>query len=66
MLGTDDFGLDEGFFDVGGDSLTVALVRRRLRERLDGQPILLTDLYRFPTVQLLAEHLRTATTGASR
>ncbi|MFJ8443702.1 non-ribosomal peptide synthetase [Kitasatospora griseola] len=57
VLGSDDFGLDEGFFDVGGDSLTAALVRRRLREHLGGRPISLTDLYRFPTVQSLARQL---------
>ncbi|MEU8082831.1 amino acid adenylation domain-containing protein [Micromonospora sp. NPDC049101] len=61
VLGTDDFAPDEGFFDVGGDSLAVALVRRRLQEHLGGQPISLTDLYRFPTVQALATHLRTTT-----
>jgi amino acid adenylation domain-containing protein len=66
VLGTDDFGFDEGFFDVGGDSLAVALVRRRLQEKLGGRPISLTDLYRFPTVQTLAKHLRTTITGVSR
>jgi hypothetical protein len=64
VLDTDDFGLDEGFFDVGGDSLAVAVVRRRLRERLGGRPISLTDLYRFPTVQSLARHLKTDTAEA--
>ncbi|MFG2823187.1 amino acid adenylation domain-containing protein [Kitasatospora sp. NPDC048365] len=66
VLGTDDFDPDEGFFDVGGDSLGVALVRRRLQERLGGRPIPLTDLYRFPSVQALAAHLRTTTTGVPR
>ncbi|MER5354826.1 amino acid adenylation domain-containing protein [Kitasatospora sp. NPDC002551] len=66
VLGTDDFDTDEGFFDVGGDSLGVALVRRRLQEQLGGRPIPLTDLYRFPTVQALAAHLRTTTTGVPR
>jgi amino acid adenylation domain-containing protein len=63
VLDTDDFGFDEPFFDIGGDSLTVALVRRRLQERLGGRPISLTDLYRFPTVQTLAEHLRMTIAG---
>lgn len=56
-LGTDDFDPDEGFFDVGGDSLLIGIVRRLIQERLDGRPIPLTDLYRFPTVQSLASHL---------
>lgn len=63
VLGTDDFGFDEVFFDVGGDSLTLALVRRRLQENLGGKQVALTDLYRFPTVQTLAKHLRTVVSG---
>jgi hypothetical protein len=59
VLGTDDFGFDEAFFDVGGDSLAVAQVRRRLQDRLSGRSIPLADLYRYSTVQALADHLRT-------
>ncbi|MFG1723153.1 amino acid adenylation domain-containing protein [Micromonospora chalcea] len=60
VLGTDDFDSDEAFFDVGGDSLQLALVRNQLRERLPGRALPMTDLYRFPTVRALAEHLRAA------
>ena len=56
-LGTDDFDLDEGFFDVGGDSLSLAVARRVIQQRLGGGRLLLTDMYRFPTVQSLAQHL---------
>jgi amino acid adenylation domain-containing protein len=63
VLGTDDFDHDEGFFDVGGDSLRLALVRHQLRERLPGQPLPLVDLYRFPTVESLARHLSGAPPG---
>lgn len=63
-LGTDDFDLDEAFFDVGGESLRLAVVRRLLQERLAGRTIPLTDLYRFPTVQTLARHLHAQTEGA--
>ncbi|MDY0812680.1 amino acid adenylation domain-containing protein [Kitasatospora purpeofusca] len=59
VLGTDDFDFDEGFFDVGGDSLTLAMVRTRLERRLGGRPVGLAELYRYPTVQALAQHLRT-------
>ncbi|WP_405097029.1 non-ribosomal peptide synthetase [Micromonospora sp. NBC_01412] len=62
-LGTDDFDVDEAFFDVGGESLRLAIVRRLLQERLAGRVIPLTDLYRFPTVQTLARHLHTQTEG---
>ncbi|KJY36672.1 non-ribosomal peptide synthetase, partial [Streptomyces sp. NRRL S-495] len=59
VLGTDDFGFDEAFFDVGGDSLTLAMVRTRLERRWGARPIALAELYRYPTVQALAQHLRT-------
>ncbi|MFJ4798725.1 amino acid adenylation domain-containing protein [Kitasatospora purpeofusca] len=59
VLGTDDFDFDEAFFDVGGDSLTLAMVRTRLERRLGTRPIALAELYRYPTVQSLAQHLRT-------
>ncbi|WP_238432990.1 non-ribosomal peptide synthetase [Micromonospora tarensis] len=63
-LGTDDFDVDEAFFDVGGESLRLAIVRRLLQERLAGRTIPLTDLYRFPTVQTLARHLHAQTERA--
>ncbi|MEK8110292.1 acyl carrier protein [Micromonospora sp. M12] len=63
-LGTDDFDVDEAFFDVGGESLRLAIVRRLLQERLAGHSIPLTDLYRFPTVQTLAQHLHAQTERA--
>ncbi|OJF15093.1 non-ribosomal peptide synthetase [Couchioplanes caeruleus] len=61
-LGTDDFDVDETFFEVGGDSLRLAIVRRLLQKRLE-RTIPLTDLYRFPTVQTLAGHLHAQITG---
>jgi aryl carrier-like protein len=62
-LGTDDFDLDEGLFDVGGDSLAVA--RKLIQRRLGSRQLPLTDLYRFPTVQSLAQHLHAQTTGTA-
>ncbi|CRK57733.1 Nonribosomal peptide synthetase [Alloactinosynnema sp. L-07] len=59
-LGTDDFDLDEAFFDVGGDSLSLAVARKLIQRGLGGRPLPLTDLYRFPTVRALARHLQTA------
>jgi acyl-coenzyme A synthetase/AMP-(fatty) acid ligase len=56
-LGTDDFDLDEGFFDVGGDSLSLAVARKLIQRGLGGRSLPLTDMYRFPTVQSLTQHL---------
>ncbi len=64
VLGTDDFDTDETFFDVGGDSLRLAVVRNHLRENLAGRSVPMVDLYRFPTVESLARHLHTSGLGA--
>ena len=44
------------FFDLGGHSLLVAQLRRRLQDKL-GLDVAVTDIFRFPTVRRLAEHL---------
>ena len=49
-------GVNDNFFDLGGHSLLVVQAHRKLRAVLS-MPITLTDLYRFPTVTGLAEHL---------
>ena len=51
-----DVGTHDNFFDLGGHSLLVVQVHRRLRECVD-RPLSLTDLYRFPTIHSLVEHL---------
>lgn len=55
-LGTDDFDDDEAFFDVGGDSLRLAVLRTNL-ENVLGVRLALTDLYQYPTVRSLAGYL---------
>ncbi|HVK26106.1 MAG TPA: amino acid adenylation domain-containing protein [Actinokineospora sp.] len=64
-LGTDDFDVDEAFFDVGGDSLSLAVARKLIQRGLGGRPLPLTDLYRFPTVRALAKHLHLQTAGVT-
>jgi natural product biosynthesis luciferase-like monooxygenase protein len=54
VLDNPDVGVDDNFFDVGGHSLLVVRLHRRLKDELDGEPIPLTDLYRFPTVRSFA------------
>jgi natural product biosynthesis luciferase-like monooxygenase protein len=55
-LQTAGIGIDDNFFDIGGHSLLLVGVQRRLREELD-RSIPLTDLYRFPTVRSFAASL---------
>jgi natural product biosynthesis luciferase-like monooxygenase protein len=49
-------GLDDNFFDLGGHSLLAVQVLALVRERF-GRTIPITDLFRFPTVRLMARHL---------
>ena len=46
------------FFDLGGHSLLAAQVLYVLRRRL-GRELTITDVFRFPTVRALAQHLAT-------
>jgi acyl-CoA synthetase (AMP-forming)/AMP-acid ligase II/acyl carrier protein len=47
---------EASFFDLGGNSILLVRVERALRARL-GQEVTLLDLFNYPTVRSLAEHL---------
>ncbi|MCP3987172.1 MAG: LLM class flavin-dependent oxidoreductase [bacterium] len=64
VLKLDQVGSRDNFFDLGGHSLLVVQAHRALREKIE-QPISLTDLYRFPTVEALAAHLQSDGEGDS-
>lgn len=55
-LGTTRIGVDDNFFDIGGHSLLVVRMHRRIKDTFD-TTIPLTDLYRYPTVRGLAASL---------
>ncbi|MFZ0912890.1 MAG: non-ribosomal peptide synthetase [Candidatus Korobacteraceae bacterium] len=55
-LGVDRVGLNENFFDLGAHSLMVAEVHMQLQQQL-GREFSLVDLFEFPTVTALANHL---------
>jgi amino acid adenylation domain-containing protein len=55
-LGADRVGLNENFFDLGAHSMMVAEVHMQLQQLL-GREISLVDLFQFPTVTALANHL---------
>jgi amino acid adenylation domain-containing protein len=56
LLRVDRVGLHDNFFDLGGHSLLVIRAHQKLAEELDRE-IPVVDLFRFPTVALLARHL---------
>ncbi len=56
VLGRDDLPTGANFFDVGGHSLAVVQVQRRLREAT-GVEIAVVDMFRMTTVDAIADHL---------
>ena len=55
VLGRPSAGLDENFFDLGGDSIKLAQVHARLI-RLTGSKFPITDLFTHTTVRALTAH----------
>jgi acyl transferase domain-containing protein/SAM-dependent methyltransferase len=55
-LGIDLLSIYDNFFDVGGDSLLLTAVLRRVNERQQ-PPLTIAHLFSYPTVQSLAEYL---------
>ncbi|GAB3939223.1 hypothetical protein GCM10029976_055030 [Kribbella albertanoniae] len=60
VLGFSDFGRRDGFFDVGGDSLMAAQLHTRLTELLPEHGVRIVDIFRYPSVAALTDHLLTA------
>lgn len=56
-LHADGIGVDENFFDLGGDSLQLAQAHARIEELL-GREIPITALFQFPTIRSFAAHLQ--------
>jgi acyl carrier protein len=56
VLGIERIGRDNNFFDLGGHSLRMVLVQSLLREQL-GRSVSMLDLFSYPTVSALAQHL---------
>lgn len=56
LLGIARVGMLENFFDLGANSLLMMQANMRLRQKL-GRELSLVELFRFPTVRTLAEHL---------
>ncbi len=64
-LGVAQVGATDNFFDLGGHSLLLVRVHDRLREALKTD-LSLIDLFRYPTVKLLAETIGAKTSGQTQ
>src|ERR1700704_4468119 len=56
ILKVPEVGLDQNFFDLGGDSLLLVAVHSNLQKALQTQ-VPITDLFEFSTIRKLAQHL---------
>ena len=56
VLGLEKVGLEDNFFELGGNSIGLAQVHGRLKTFVDRE-IPITDLFQYPTVRALADHL---------
>jgi len=63
VLGSKRVGLDENFFDLGGDSLLIVAVHAQLQKLLQRE-IQVVDLFEHVTVRSLARHLGEAVAPA--
>jgi len=54
ILGVDQVGLDDSFFDLGGNSLLLVQVHGKLT-RIFGREVPITDLFRYPTIRALSQ-----------
>jgi acyl carrier protein len=62
VLGTEDVGVEDNFFDAGGHSILAVRVHREIVEQL-GVDLQVTDLFRFTTVASLGKHLQAGRSG---
>ena len=63
VLGVPEIGAEDNFFDAGGHSLLIVQLHRILTQRIE-TPLSLVDLYRFPTIRSLADHLGEGTSAS--
>lgn len=56
LLKVEKVGINDNFFDVGGDSLLAVKLHAELKKTVD-QELTLVDLFRFPTIASLVEYI---------
>jgi amino acid adenylation domain-containing protein len=65
VLGAGRVGPRDNFFDVGGTSMHVAEVRRRVADELGAHDLAMVELFEHPTATALADRIRGATPAHS-
>ena len=60
ILGVGALGARANFFELGGHSLLAVQAHRDIRRELGAETLSITDIFRFPTLAELSEHIRGA------
>lgn len=64
VLGSEEFGIHDNFFDIGGHSLLIAQVHNRLKATLQTN-VFITDMFKYPSIHALAKHIDATEAGDS-
>ena len=65
VLGVENVGATDNFFDLGGHSLLLTQVHAKVRAAMDVQ-LSVVDLFKYPTIRALGAHLAQSEPQASR
>jgi acyl-coenzyme A synthetase/AMP-(fatty) acid ligase/acyl carrier protein len=63
ILGNPNVGLDDNFFDLGGDSLMLMEAHAQLQKTVPNFDLSIVDLFEFATIRSLVKHLAGATSA---
>lgn len=55
-LHLDQVGIEDNFFDIGGNSLLIAKIHSQIKG-FTNKPVAMVDLFRYPTIQALCNYL---------
>jgi aryl carrier-like protein len=56
VLGVERVGIHDNFFDLGGNSLRIVQLHKRLQEQ-NGGDLTIAMLFQYPTVSTLVQHM---------
>ncbi|MFD2169309.1 amino acid adenylation domain-containing protein [Tumebacillus lipolyticus] len=62
LLRIEQVGIHDNFFDLGGDSMLILQLHKRLSEQFPDQEVTVVELFRHPTIHTLATFLAQTTT----
>ncbi len=57
VIGIERIGIHDNFFELGGHSILLLKIQRKIREIFEHE-LSLVELFKYPTIHLLAEHLK--------